>query len=242
LVTNLVTIMDEDVLIFFLLVLIGACIWLYIKLKKEQKLKDAVSKENAKLIADNALLLNEHLKFQLQPHTLNNILANLKVFSNKLNKGLDSLSATLEYILYRGNHQLVSVQDELHFIKKYLELNDLFNNEIDSMSLDVRQVATTSKYYATACIPHLITAYLVENAFKHGDVHHPQFLRIELTLADKHFAMKVTNKIKKKPTAGNGGIGLKNMKERLDLLLPGKYEISNSANEQEYQSTLLIRF
>jgi LytS/YehU family sensor histidine kinase len=233
---------DQDALIFFLLVLFGVCIWLYIKLKKEKKLRDAVSKENAKLIADNALLLNEHLKFQLQPHTLNNILANLKVFSNKLNKGLDSLSATLEYILYRGNHHLVSVQDELHFIKKYLELNDLFTNEIDSISLDSTQVITTSKYFYTGCIPHLITAYLVENAFKHGDVNHPQFLRIELTLTDKQFAMKVVNKIKKKPTIGNGGIGLKNMKERLDLLLPGKYEISSSSNEQEYQSTLLIRF
>lgn len=233
---------DNSALIFFLFVFIAVCIWLYIKLKKERKLRDAVSKENSKLIADNALLLNEHLKFQLQPHTLNNILANLKVFSNKLNKGLDSLSETLEYILYRGNNHLVSVQDELHFIKKYLELNDLFTNEIDSISLDIAQIVPTCKYFYTACIPHLITAYLVENAFKHGDVHHPQFLRIEITLSDKHFVMKVTNKIKKKPTTGNGGIGLKNMKERLDLLLPGKYEISNSSNEQDYQSHLLIRF
>ena len=233
---------NNDALIFFLLVFIGVCIWLYIKLKKEKKLRDAVSKENAKLIADNALLLNEHLKFQLQPHTLNNILANLKVFSNKLNKGLDSLSETLEYILYRGNNHLVSVQDELHFIKKYLELNDLFTNEIDSIKLDTTQVIPTSKYYYTTCIPHLITAYFIENAFKHGDINHADFLSIDLILTDRQFTMKVINKIKKKPTTGNGGIGLKNMKERLDLLLPGKYEISNSCNEQEYQSNLLIHF
>jgi LytS/YehU family sensor histidine kinase len=232
----------SGLLITFLLVLVGVCVWLYTKLKKETKLRDQVSKENAKLIADNALLLNEHLKFQLQPHTLNNILANLKVFSNKLNKGLDSLSETLEYILYRGNNHLVSVQDELHFIKKYLELNDLFTNEIDSISLDCTQVIPTSKYFYTGCVPHLISAYFVENAFKHGDVNHPQFLRIELTLTDKQFTMKVVNKIKKKPKTASGGIGLKNMKERLDLLLPGKYEISNSSNEQEYQSNLLILF
>jgi LytS/YehU family sensor histidine kinase len=233
---------NNNAIIFFLVVLFGVCILLYFKLQKTKKQRDAVCKENAKLIADNALLLNEHLKFQLQPHTLNNILANLKVFSNKLNKGLDSLSETLVYILYRGKNNLVSVQDELNFIKKYLELNDLFTNEIDSISFDITKVIPTSKYFYTGCIPHLITAYFLENAFKHGDVNHPEFLRIELTLNDKQFTMKVVNKIKKKSTTGVGGIGLKNMKERLDLLLPGKYEISNSSNEQEYQTNLLISF
>jgi len=233
---------NNNALIFFLIIFIGACIWLYIKLKKEKKLRDALSKENTKLLANNALLLNEHLKFQLQPHTLNNILANLKVFSNKLNKGLDSLSETLEYIIYRGNNHLVCVQDEMHFIKKYLELNDLFTNEIDSIKLDTTQVIPTSKYYYTACIPHLITAYFIENAFKHGDINHPDFLRIDLVLTDRQFLMKVVNKIRKQPINSKGGIGLKNMRERLDLLLPGKYEISNSVTDQDYQSNLVIHF
>lgn len=231
----------QDALIFFLL-LIGVCIYLYIKLRKERNWHKTVKKENQLLLAENILLRNDNLKFQLQPHTLNNILANLKVFSNKLNKGLDSLSATLEYILYRGNHHLVSVQDELQFILQYLELNDLFNNEIDSITLDVKQVADTSKHYATPCIPHLITAYLVENAFKHGDVNHPHFLRIEVTLTDRLFAMKVVNKIKKKSIMGNGGIGLKNMTNRLELLLPGKYAIGHSATPEEYHAQLTIYF
>lgn len=233
---------DNGILLFGLLAVSALAVWLFIRLKRERKLRNQASRENAKLIADNALLLNEHLKFQLQPHTLNNILANLKVFSNKLNKGLDSLSATLEYIIYNGNNHLVSVQDELGFVKQYLALNDLFTDEIDAISVDSTQVLPGSRFYYTPSIPHLITAYFIENAFKHGDVHHPNFLKIELALDDRMFAMKVVNKIKKQPSTASGGLGLRNMKERLDLLLPGRYEIRNSANEQEYSSHLIIRF
>lgn len=234
--------MDSDNYILIILFLFCVCIWLFIKLKRERKQREILARENRKLLADNALLETEQLKFQLQPHTLNNILANLKVTASKLNKGLDSLSEILEYIIYKGNTNLVCVQDEIAFIKKYLQLNDLFTNEIDSITLDSTQIMPTSKYYYTACIPHLITAYFIENAFKHGDINNPDFLKVDLTLTDRYFAMKVVNKIKKKAANSKGGIGLKNMKERLDLLLPGKYEISNSANDQEYQSNLVIRF
>jgi LytS/YehU family sensor histidine kinase len=233
---------NNGILIFSLLVSISLCIWLYIKLRKEKNRRKTVKKENQQLLADNLLLRNENLKFQLQPHTLNNILANLKVFSNKLNKGLDSLSETLEYIIYKCNNQLVCVQDELHFIQKYMELNDLFIHEIDAIKLDVTGVLPTSKHYYTPCIPHLITAYFIENAFKHGDMNHPEFLRIDVVLTDHYFSMMVSNRIKHKPLKQGGGIGLNNMKERLDMLLPGKYDIDRSSNEHLYTTTLRIHF
>ena len=56
------------------------------------------------------------------------------------------------------------------------------------------------------------------------------------------FAIIVVNKTRKKPSTGNGGIGLENMKKRLELLLPGKHEISRKFNDQEYISTLTIHF
>ncbi len=233
---------DNGALIFLLVVVIGVCIWLYIKLKNERKEREKVGRENRKLIADNALLEAEHLKFQLQPHTLNNILANLKSIANKLNKGMDSLSETLDYILYKGQSHLVSVEDEMNFIKKYLALNDLFISEIDSIKYDGSQVNTNSKHFISPCVPHLITAYFIENAFKHGDVNHPEFLKIQIKLSDTVFEMAVVNRIKQKATPKNGGLGLSNMKMRLDLLLTGKYEIKTTCNEQEYYSTLIIRF
>ena len=232
----------NEVLFFLIIGFLVVIIWLYSKLKKERKHRDSLARENRKLIADNALLEADHLKFQLQPHTLNNILANLKVIASKLNKGMDSLSETLDYILYKGNSHLVTVEDEMNFIKKYLALNDLFTSEIDTIKLDASQVNKSSKHFTKASVPHLITAYFIENAFKHGDINHPDFLKIQIKLTDKAFEMSVINRVKQKPVEAKGGVGLSNMKKRLELLLPDKYEITNTYKEQEYHSFLIIHF
>jgi LytS/YehU family sensor histidine kinase len=87
----------------------------------------------------------------------------------------------------------------------------------------------------------LITAYFIENAFKHGDIHHPEFLRISLKLTDNTFQMTVVNKVLVKAKESKGGLGLDNMKKRLELLLTGKYEIHTEYTEQEYKSTLTIK-
>ena len=229
--------------IIIAIVLFGISIWLYAKLKKEKIQKDKLVKDNTKLMAENALLEAEHLKFQLQPHTLNNILANLKAISNKLNRGMDSLSETLEYILYKGNKHLVTVEDELHFIKRYLALNDLFISEIDSIKVDDKEVNKLAKPYKVLCVPHLITAYFIENAFKHGDVNHAEFLKINIRLNDREFYMSVTNKLRNNYTPkASGGLGLKNMNKRLELLMSNKYKIESSKNETEYTSILTIYF
>ena len=233
---------NNEVLIFLIVVLIAVSLWLFTKLKVEKKKQDKIIKDYVKLMADNAFLEAEQLKFQLQPHTLNNILANLKVFASKLNKGMDSLSETLDYILYSGKTHFVSVKDEMNFIKKYLALNDLFINEIDAITFTSSQINEQSVYYKNACIPHLITAYFIENAFKHGDIHHPQFLNIQVKLSGKTFEMHVKNRIKKKPVTLNGGLGLSNMKKRLDLLQTGNFIIQTNYTDQEFHSSLIINF
>lgn len=233
---------DIKFLVFLLAVLVVLCAWTYSKLTEEKKQKDKLAQENRKLIADNALLEAEHLKFQLQPHTLRNMVATLHVASKNLYNGSEALANTLDYVLYNGNKHLVSVQDELTFLESYKSLQGNFVHQINSIQIDKSQVNTNSKYFTSACVPHLITAYFMENAFKHGDVNHPDFLNIRLKLSDKTFEMVVINRINQKPNNGKGGLGLTNMQKRLDLLLSGKYEIKNSCNEQEYHSTLTIHF
>lgn len=234
--------MDKETLIIIISALTGATVWLSIKLTSERKKREILSKQNVKLIADHALLEAEQLKFQLQPHTLNNILAHLKLTANKLNKGLSSLSEILEYILYKGNHHIVSIDEEMTFIKEYLRLNELFISEIDAIKEDYSQVNKNSKYFSYPCIPHLITAYFIENAFKHGNISEKESLRISLKLTDTEFEMSVVNKMKQKPTIEKGGLGLSNMKKRLELLVANKYDIKNNINETEFHSTLTIIF
>jgi len=225
---------------FLILVLIILSIYIYSRYSNERNNKAALSRDYEKLLFDNAMLKAEHLKFQLQPHTLNNILAHLKAGANKLNKGIDSLSGILEYILYKGENHFVSVQDEIEFIKIYIALFDLFTTEIDSIKIDDSQVDKNSHYFNKPSVPHLISAYFIENAYKHGDINHPEFLKINLKFSEKTFELHVINRIKNKTENKSPGIGLNNMKNRLELLLPGKYNITNSCNDQEYHSSLLI--
>lgn len=230
-------------LIIIAVILLIASIVFYSQLVSEKKKRIDVERINVRLKQENTLLETEQLKFQLQPHTLNNILANLKLIAKKLNKGMDSLSETLDYILYKGSKHLVSVEDEVHFVKKYLALNDLFISEIDAIKIDETEIKTACLYYANPCIPHLITAYFIENAFKHGNSNHPEFLTIKISLTENEFIFKVNNKIKKHGALPKeGGIGLSNMRRRLDILAKDRYEINFSCNESDYFSTLKIRF
>ena len=197
--------------------------------------------ENSKLQADNALLEAEHLKFQLQPHTLGNVVSTLNAIAKNLHRGTESLAESLNYILYKGNSHLVSVEDELGFIRKYIQLNQLLYSDIISVSLDDSQVDTRSSYFAQQCIPHLISAYLIENAYKHGDKAHPEFLKIKVVLIQNKFEITVTNKIKPITSqSSNGGIGLKNMEKRLALLLGNKFKIEKASDEAEYSTTLTL--
>lgn len=233
---------DNEALIIIIVVFIVISMWLYSKLTAEKKQREKLARENSKLIADNALFEGEHLKFQLQPHTLRNMVATLNVASKNLYKASEALGETLDYVLYNGNIHLVSIEDELNFLEKYILLQGNFIYQIDSIKIDKSQVNTNSKYFSMDCVPHLITAYFVENAFKHGDRNHPEFLKITLKLYDTTFELNVVNKIITNPRETKGGIGLSNMRKRLDLLLTCKFDLKNSCNEQEYVSTLIIRF
>jgi LytS/YehU family sensor histidine kinase len=247
---------NNNDLLFFIAIL-GLIIWLIYKLRKSilenKKLvlqntelntqNNQLNKENSKLIADNAVLEIEHLKFQLQPHTLGNVVSTLNALAKNLHRGTESLADSLNYILYKGNKHTVSVEEEISFIKKYLQLNQFLNSEIISVRLDDSEVSTLSPCYSNPSIPHLISAYLIENAYKHGDKTHPEFLKITVKLTDNHFELNVTNKLSsKKPEEKIGGLGLVNMEKRLELLVSGKYEITKNHTQEQYQTILKINF
>ena len=209
-----------------------------------QKLIDErakVQEQNVQLAIKNRKLESDTLKFQLQPHTLNNILASLRSLSFNLNRGIEALSETLEYILYSGENQLVTIQEEIGFIKKYLDLNYIFLAGFDSIKIDTSRVDEGCAHYKERCIPHLVTAYFLENAFKHGDTKHAEFLRINIILLPTYFELRVVNRIKVGNPIKVGGIGLSNMKKRLELLLQDEFEITNSKSDYEYHTSLKIK-
>ncbi|MBK9288868.1 MAG: hypothetical protein IPN38_14560, partial [Flavobacteriales bacterium] len=107
----------DDGAALLLIVALALIIWMGLRLRRTVRERDRILREKEEMTramvdleAENALLETEHLKFQLQPHTLNNILANLKTIATKLSRGMDALSSTLDYILYKGRTHLVCVE------------------------------------------------------------------------------------------------------------------------------------
>lgn len=221
-----------------LIVLLIGAIGIIIHLQNQNS---RMIKRNAEISAKNTSLEMHKLKFALQPHTLNNILANLKAMSNQISRSMDSLSEILEYIFYHGEDHLESIENEVAFINGYVQLQRVFTREIDSIKLNVEHVDERSSKYSEPLIPHLITAYLIENAFKHGDINHPEFLHVTLSSSENNFSIVVKNKTKRNYESRTKGIGLTNMHQRLKILKEGKYTFETSKSEDEFTAALTIK-
>jgi LytS/YehU family sensor histidine kinase len=244
--------------LFGLLILLGiptALVVFIVKLRRTRKELDAVVKEkdrisvqrdglikeNALLEVENALLQADNLKIQLEPHTMKNIMGRLQSYASNLSHGMDTMLKTLDYVLYKGSTHTVSVEEEVGFMHSYLDMQAIVRKERDGMELNTDKVDTHSRWYSQPCIPHLVTGYLLENAFKHGDVEHPEFLRVVVSLDGNDFRMEVINKIGRQHGAAAGGIGLKNMQERLENLLDGSFHIEHGHVASDvYRAVLTI--
>lgn len=181
---------------------------------------------------------SETLKFQLTPHAFRNTLSSLKFYTKTANQAVEHISEVLDYILYESNTQAVSIEQEFKFLEEYINLNKLHINKLNAITLK-NYIDDSHPLFRKPIIPPLVTAYFVENAFKHGDLNHEDSLIISLSIENNTFYYKVNNKIAiKSDTLKKGGIGQKNMAERLDLLYKDRYEISYDIRSDRYISIL----
>lgn len=248
---------NNDSSAIVLLCLAVAAIWLLIKLQSQKKANRELTARNTQLSKEKALLndelstlrkevvllKNNNLKFQLQPHTLSNVVGTINSIANNLQRGTRSLVDSLNYILYKGDEYLVSVEDEIGFIRKYIQLNELLYSDILNVSVDEHAIDKESVMYKAKCIPHLISAYFIENAFKHGDVAHPNFLTIRIALRNEFFELQVINRINPNQQRKEfGGVGLQNMRSRLELLAQNNFTVNAREIDGNYHATLKINF
>jgi len=164
------------------------------------------------------------LKNQLNPHflfnTMNNISSLTQIDPDKAQESIGQLSELLRYALYESNVRKVRLGDEIEFMKNYISLMSLRCN--GSTQIEV-------SFEETVCnimISPLLFISLIENAFKHGtSVHRDSFIRIDMTIEGDDLVFSCKNTFFEKKTADHcgSGIGLENMKRRLDLLYPESY-------------------
>ena len=185
----------------------------------------------------------ELLKSQVQPHfifnTLNNIYSLSTQNSPKTSDLIYRLSSLLSYTLYDSRKTIIPLEQEIEYISNYIELEKIRYGE----RLDIAvNVLNNTKHVGIS--PFLLLP-LVENCFKHGVSNEIDtcWIRLDILSNDGWLIIKVENS---KPSNGryNGtrnGIGLENVKRRLEILYPERHEFKCIDEDQTFLAVLKIK-
>ena len=182
------------------------------------------------------------LKNQLNPHflfnTLNNISSLVQVDADKAQESIGQLSDLMRYTLYETNQLLVSVEGEIEFMENYIDLMRLRCNDLATIETDFHRPAKPMRM-----VPLLFIS-LIENAFKHGvNSRRPSFVRVRLVEEGDDLVFTCENSFHPKTSEhhGGSGIGLENLKRRLELTYPGRYVYTQEMREDTYYVQLILR-
>ena len=195
--------------------------------------------ENERLTAE----LN-FLKAQINPHFLFNTLNNLYYLaytqSSNTTEVIAKLSQMMRYMIYDSNYPLVPLSKEIEYMENYISLERLrLNDEIPIKF--VREGGNSQEFL----IAPLIFITFLENAFKHGvSNNHPKaWVNISIRIQGKECVYKVQNSklpFTKPEAEEKSGIGLQNVKRRLELSYPGKHRLTVENLQDSYSVQLNI--
>ncbi|GHC51203.1 sensor histidine kinase [Ulvibacter litoralis] len=183
----------------------------------------------------------QHLHYQLQPHfffnSLNNIYSLVDISPDQAKSSIHSLSKLMRYMLYETNLEVVSLSKEIDFLKKYIDLMKLRVSDKTKVHYSFPSEETGIQ------IAPLLFISLIENAFKHG-VSSTKESEITITMTSDGstvlFSVENDNFPKKTDDKSGSGIGLQNLKKRLELLYSGKHEFHTIEKDNRFIVTLEI--
>lgn len=225
----------DNVIPHFFLVIAGAAVKLMFDYRDLQKRMAETAREKAEAELN-------FLKSQINPHFVFNSLNAVYFLINKDNSeargALHKFSEMLRYQLYEMNGQKVPVEKEIKYLKDYM---------------DMQQLRKDNKYAVHFFCPDSVKGFsieplllipLVENAFKHISHHTDKMNYVEVNMGreNESFQFMVKNSKENQPTTEmHGGIGLQNVKRRLELLYPGKHDLLVNETSGDFTVQLNIR-
>ena len=188
----------------------------------QKKEEEIIKSKNQNLQTELKLL-----KSQINPHflfnSLNNIYALSVIDSDKTQKSISYLSDMLRYVLYECQQPFVPIQKEITYIQNYIKLFSLKS----SKPFPITTKFSVANDYITIA-PMLFISF-IENAFKHSNIEkfNGSFILISIDANTENLMLKVKNSIPKENLHKDkiGGIGLENVKKRLDILYPERYQL-----------------
>ncbi|WP_400193986.1 sensor histidine kinase [Hymenobacter sp. B81] len=188
----------------------------------------------------------QFLKAQVNPHflfnTLNNIFAQARQEQAPLTaRSVAKLAHMMRYQLYESNVPLVEAERELQYIRDFIELQQMRFAADQAVRICVDEAGPLHGVQ----LPPMLLLPFVENAFKHGvSLRQPSFIEIQLGTAQPgQLQFRVRNSVAPRahealPTAG--GIGLENVRRRLQLLYPGRHELRVEAAPDSFTIGLTL--
>ena len=222
----------------FIFVFILACSIAF-KTIRDKLIEDRLAKEKETEHLKTELSL---LRSQASPHfmfnVLNNMVALARKHSEELEPSLIKFSSLMRYMLYESDEEKVSLESEAEYLQSYI---DLQQQRLSKRAVVGVNICKGDKNYE---IDPMLLIPFVENAFKHGTgfVENPR-IDIELKPINNVLYFRVSNtydpasqQIKDKAS----GIGLVNVRRRLDLLHPGKYTLDITRHNSVFTVILQI--
>jgi two-component system LytT family sensor kinase len=202
------------------------------KVLEAQKMQLEVEKSQANL---------NFLKAQINPHflhnTLNFLYAKSLPYSSELSEGILTLSDIMRYALSQGNEKdgKAPLTDEIEHVRNVIKISQLrFSNKL-KVNFEVNGVVN-----GAMIIPFVLIT-LVENAFKHGDLKNQDApIDIKLNVEGNKLYFYCRNKKKSGPKELSTGIGLENIRNRLDLAYGNKYSFKVKDEPEFYTTELTI--
>lgn len=227
---------DESFIHHAVRVLLAIEVSYFIFLLIFRKWKEYKTLKSEKVQAELSLL-----KEQINPHfffnTLNNLYALIKSDPNLAQDYVLKLSDLMQFTIYESGKDYVLLKDEISYLLNYIELQTA--RYYKAIDVDFTQEISNRN----AKIPPLMCIVLLENAFKHGVEHQidQAFVHIHIEEDKNRFLFTVKNGFDENFTSESKGIGLQNLRNRLQVLYPNTHLLTSSKENGIYKATLEIR-
>jgi len=233
---NLRTRIYDNIIPHFFLVIAGAAFKLMFDQLRLQRKMAELAKEKAEAELN-------FLKSQINPHFLFNSLNSVYFLIDKNNadarQALHTFSDMLRYQLYEANGEKIPIEKEINYLQDYVHLQQLRKDENYKVQFNC---APEVKNFS---IEPLLLIPFVENAFKHisHKTNGTNFVKLDLARSNGYFEFTVENSQEKGivTTEQHGGIGMNNVKRRLELLYPDAHKLDVKDETDTFKINLKLK-
>lgn len=205
--------------LFLLPVPILLTLWFYEQWKWFRTLKAEKAKAELALLRSQ---VNPHFFF----NTLNNLYSLVVHQSDKAPDVILKLSDMMRYTIYEGKKDRVPLKEEIEYLQRYIDLHKIrYQKEVD--------IKFEKPEETEATIAPLLLILPLENAFKHGveTMREGAFIHASVFEDDKKIVFRISNNFDEQTEETEKGIGLENLKKRLELLYPDQHKLEIEKEE-----------